>query len=184
MLGKIRQGLYWWTRQSGGATAVEFSLVGLPFIFMLIGTIEMALMFSAQSLLEASTATAARLIRTGQIQQSPVDDQELMFRDALCDFADILIPCEKIQYQVISLPDFGSASGQPDAQFDENGNLQDQGFAPGGVSDVVLIRVAYRYPIKTPLMQPVLTNSGDSSRIMMSTVVLQTEPYDFEDEEE
>ena len=43
-----------------------------------------------------------------------------------------------------------------------------------------MIRVAYRYEIKTPLMQPFLTNDSNAQRIMFSTVVLQTEPYEFE----
>jgi len=169
-----------WLRGTAGVTAVEFSLVGLPFIVMMIGTIEMAMMFTTQSLLEASTSTAARMIRTGQIQQAPADEQEDMFRDAVCNFASILIPCAAIQFQVVELPDFGAAGDMPEAEFDDDGNLQDQGFSTGGSSDVVLIRVAYNYPIVTPMMQPVLNNDGNGGRQMLSTVVLRTEPYDFD----
>lgn len=168
-----------WFQKENGSMAVEFSFVSLPFIFMIIGTIETALMFTSQSLLSASTATAARLIRTGQIQQGAGDPEET-FRNAVCDFAAILIPCDDIQFQVLDLEDFGAADDLPDATFDENGNLQNQGFSPGGVNDVVLIRVAYNYNIVTPLMQPVLTNTGGSTRTMLSTIVLQTEPYQFE----
>jgi Flp pilus assembly protein TadG len=179
------RGMRWvkkWWFGTDGATAVEFSLLALPFVVMIIGTIEIALMFTTQSLLDASTSTAARLIRTGQIQQSDAGDQEQLFRDTLCDFASILIPCGEIQFQVDNLDSFGDADGAPPPTFDEDGNLQNQGFSPGGVSDVVLIRVAYKYSIITPLMQFVLTNRGDGSRLMMSTIVLQTEPYEFEDD--
>jgi Flp pilus assembly protein TadG len=175
MMGFIRS----WFREEDGVTAVEFSLVATPFVFMMIGIIEMSLMFAAQSLLEASTTTAARLIRTGQIQQSG-GDQEQLFRDAVCNFAEILIPCDDIQFQVTDMGDFGDAEEFPPAEFDEDGNLMNQNFSAGGSSDVVMIRVAYRYPIMTPLMQPMLTNDASNERVMMSTVVLQTEPYDFE----
>ena len=168
-----------WAKNEEGVTAVEFALVGLPFLIMVIGIIEMALMFTAQSLLEASTAQAAREIRTGAVQQGGGEDD---FTEALCDFASVFIPCDEIQYQVVAMEDFGEAEDFPPASFDADGDLEDQGFDPGGVSDVVMIRTAYTYPIKTPMMQVVLTNNGGTSRIMLSTVVLQTEPYEFEDE--
>lgn len=171
----------WWRGQEG-VTAVEFSLLALPLVVMVIGTIEIALMFTTQSLLDASTYTAARMIRTGQIQQSDGGSQEQLFRDTLCDFAAILIPCGDIQFQVNTLPDFGDAEEMPPPQFDEDGNLQGQDFDPGGVNSVVMIRVAYQYSIMTPLMQPMLTNRGDGTRLMLSTIVLQTEPYEFDDE--
>lgn len=170
-----------WAKDKEGQTAVEFALVGIPFVLMIVGTIEMALMFTAQSVLQEATFTAARLIRTGQIQQSGGNQQE-MFRDAVCDFAAALIPCGRIQFQVEPVPSFGDADDMAGAEFDDDGNLEDQGFDPGGVSDIVLIRVAYNYPIVTPLMQPMLTNNGGSTRNMISTIVLQNEPYEFEEE--
>ncbi|PZO82058.1 MAG: pilus assembly protein, partial [Micavibrio aeruginosavorus] len=49
----------------------------------------------------------------------------------------------------------------------------------GGASDVVLIRVLYNYPVMTPLMGSMLaTISTDNTRRLVSTVVLQTEPYE------
>lgn len=165
-------------RNEEGSTAVEFAIVGIPFIFMIIGIIEMALMFTTHSLLESSLSQAGRQIRTGAVQLGAGQD---FFRDTLCENAALLIPCAQLQYQVVALEDFSDAADFPDAEFDEEGNLEDQQFDPGGVSDVVMIRVAYRYPIKTPLMQPLLTNNGDFSRILLSTMVLQSEPYEFED---
>ena len=162
-----------------GTTAVEFSLIAAPFIFMLIGVIEMALMFASASLLEGSAATAARLIRTGQVQQA--GGSQAMFENTLCNFAAPLINCEDLQYQVYSVDTFDEADNLPDAQFDADGNLTYTTYDPGGVSDVVLIRVAYSYNITTPLLQTFLTNNGDNTRTMMATIVLQTEPYEFED---
>jgi len=168
-----------WNKDEEGSTAVEFALIGIPFIFMVIGIIEMALMFTAQSLLESSTSEASRQVRTGAVQQGGGED---VFRDTLCDFSSLLIPCDDIQYQVESVESFDDAQEFPDAQFDDDGNLEDQSFDPGGVSDVVLIRVAYQYPIKTPMMSLILSNNSSNKRILLSTVVLQTEPYEFEDD--
>lgn len=168
-----------WLKDDDGATAVEFALVGIPFVFMIIGIVEMGLMFTSQSLLEASTASAARQVRTGAVQEG---GGEAMFQQELCDFANVLINCNELQYQVVTMADFGEAEDFPDPTFDEDGNLEDQQFDAGGVSDVVMIRTAYQYPIKTPLFQLMLSNNGGNTRTMLSTVVLRTEPYQFEDD--
>ena len=171
-----------WFKRKEGTTAVEFALVGIPFVLMIVGTLEMSLMFTAQALLHESTFTAARLIRTGQIQTGEVEGGETAFREAVCDFAALMIPCDRIQFQVQQVPSFGDAQDLPPAEYDEDGNLEDQGFDPGSVSEIVLIRVAYNYPVITPFMQPFLAESGKSTRTMLSTIILQNEPYEFEED--
>lgn len=170
-----------WSKDKSGVAAVEFSLIGIPFILMIVGIIELSLMFAAQSLLHEATFTASRLIRTGQIQTAG-GNQAQAFREAVCRFSSRMIPCNEIQFQVRQLPNFGAAEAIPPAEFDDDGNMADQDFDAGGVSDVVLIRVSYNYNIITPLMQPLLTNRGGGSRIMLSTIVLQNEPYQFVEE--
>jgi len=156
--------------------AVEFSLIGLPFILMTVGVVEMALVFTSQSVLQNATFSAARLIRTGQLQQGLMGDPEQAFREAVCDFAALAIRCDNIQFTVSRLDDFSDADDmQP--EFDEDGNLQNTEFEPGAENDVVLIRVVYNYRITTPVMQQVLSDVGSNRRGLMSTIVLQTEPY-------
>lgn len=167
-----------WFRDKRGTAAVEFALIGFPCIFLIVGIVEMAVMFTAQSVLHESAFTASRMIRTGQLQQSPGGGQESMFRTAVCDFAALMIPCNAIQFQVQQVPSFGDAEDMP-PRFDDDGNLQDTGFDPGGPEDVVLIRIAYNYPVKTPLMQPLLANKG-AYRTLFTTIVMRTEPYEME----
>jgi Flp pilus assembly protein TadG len=169
MTGLLRK----WIRRKDGATAVEFALVAFPFVMMTIGIAELALMFTTQSVLYESAFTASRMIRTGQLQLS--GGTEETFRDAVCEFSAALIPCNNIQFTVQQVPSFADAEDMP-PEFDDDGNLQDQSFDPGNENDVVLVRVAYNYPVKTPLMQPLLANNG-TKRTMFSTIVLRTEPY-------
>lgn len=154
---------------------MEFSMVGVPFVLMTIGIIEIALMFTAQSLLHESAFTAARLVRTGQVQQAGGEEQ--MFRDAVCDFASVMIPCDEIQFQVREMPSFADA-GDDEFELDEEGNLTDTSFDPGGASSVVVIRVVYNYPLRTPLMGSFFSNRAGDKRTLMTTMVLQTEPYE------
>jgi len=108
-----------WTDDKKGTAAVEFALVGFPLIFMIIGIIEISLLFTSQSLLQASTDQAARQIRTGAVQQG---GGETLFSDTLCDFADFFINCDDLQYQVISMDNFEDAEELPDPSFDDDGN--------------------------------------------------------------
>ena len=178
----MRRLLYRYRKDESGATAVEFALVAVPFFFLIIGLFEMAMLFTAQGLVEAATNVAARQIRTGQIQQSGADP-ETMFRDQLCGFSQALLNCERFQIQVVNMDSFADAEAMEDPEFDEDGNMVGQAFDPGDANDVVLVRVAYRFPIMTPLLAPLMRNDavGDNARLLMSTIVLQTEPYEFEE---
>lgn len=167
-----------WLKNIKGTTAVEFSLIGVPFVIMTVGTVEMAIMMASQSLLQESTFAASRMIRTGQLQQAEGGGNEEMFRDAVCDFSSLLIPCNDIQFQVQTMPTFADAQDEPLPTFDEDGNLESEDFDAGGESDIVMIRVVYNYPIRTPFMTPSLANTSNGKRTMMSTIVLQTEPYE------
>lgn len=173
MLSKI---LKIWTRNRDGVTAIEFSLLAIPYLMLFIGIIEFSIMHVSASLLEGATGSAARLIRTGQIQQGGADP-ETAFRDQFCSFATVLIDCNDVIIEVRQLPSFTDISAA-NPQYDEDGNLIPQGFDAGGSGDRVLIRVGYRYEVMTPFISPLLT-AGSGSIPFMSTIVLQTEPYEF-----
>lgn len=167
-----------WFRAESGATAVEFAMVAIPFTYLLIGIIEMSLMFVGMSTLDSATSSAARLIRTGQVQQAQGDPEQL-FKDKLCNAASIFLDCAKIQYEVVRMDGFSDFASYP-ATFDENGDLDSQGFDAGSVDDVILIRTVYKYPLMTPVMASLLSDADGRSKTFISTIVLETEPYDVE----
>lgn len=173
------QWVQFWFRDKRGATAVEFALVAVPFTFLLIGIIEMSILFAASSNLHSATNDASRLVRTGQAQSSA--DPEQAFRDRLCQKVDVLLDCSRLQYEVVTMDDF-SDFGSFEATYDDDGNLQSQGFNAGGSSDVVLIRVIYRYPLMVPLVGTLLADGPGMTKLLIATVVLQTEPYDINEE--
>lgn len=166
-----------WFKRDDGTTAIEFSFLIFPYILLTLGIVELSLMFTAESLLEGSTSMAARQVKTGQIQSSGSADMQGDFRAALCAAAPVLITCDDIVIEAMTMDSF-SGFGDMAPVFDEDGNMVSQGFALGGSSERVLIRVSYRYTGMTPLVGPMLWGA-DNSRLFMSTIVLQTEPYDF-----
>lgn len=174
-----------WLKSADGTTAIEFALLAAPFFTVIMGIIEMSIMFATASILEGGTNTAARLIRTGQIQQTTSDPeaQEELFREAFCEHAAILVNCADVDIEVINIGDFGSFDDF-EPEFDEDGNMASQGFDAGSVSDYMLVRTGYRYNLMTPLIGSLLGEGGTNTRYFMSTIVLQTEPYEFVGEEE
>jgi Flp pilus assembly protein TadG len=174
MLGKFFRS---WVDRKEGTTAIEFSLMAIPYFMLTIGILEVSIMYASACLLEGATTAAARLIRTGQVQQAESADPEEMFRDAVCDYAEALIACDKVIIEVRQMESFDDYDSMG-AQYDEDGNMVSQGFDAGGSNDRVLIRVAYRYEMLTPFIGPLLVGP-DNSRQFMSTIVLQTEPYEF-----
>ena len=186
VLGKINSFLRLKTKPlregEEGTTALEFSLMAWPFFLMTFGIFELSMMFAAGSLLDGSLNDAARLIKTGQLQQGDPDGAEELFQQALCAKAPVLIDCTEIRYEVISMGDgdfFDAANTE--AQYDANGAFIPGGFTPGGVSDVVLVRAIYDYQLFTPLVAQFMTGLTGHYR-MVSTIVFQTEPYEFETE--
>ena len=55
-----------------GATAVEFALVAAPFLALLVGILQSALVFFASRVLDEVTEEASRNLMTGQAQQGGV----------------------------------------------------------------------------------------------------------------
>lgn len=164
-------------KNTDGTTAIEFSLLVVPYLLLTLSIIELSIMYASASLLEGATGSAARAIRTGEIQQSGADP-EVAFRERLCNFAIILIDCNDVVIEVQQMASFGDF-GSLAPTYDSDGNLVSSGVNPGGSNDRVLIRAAYRYPMMTPFIGQ-LMGGENNSRLFMSTIVLQSEPYDFE----
>ncbi|MGE4314272.1 MAG: TadE/TadG family type IV pilus assembly protein [Pseudobdellovibrionaceae bacterium] len=161
-----------------GATAVEFALVAVPFTFLLMGIIEVSLFFAASAVIQGATTDAARLIRTGQVQNSENQDPEEMFAEKLCDAASVFAKCDNLKYEVVQMDSYADFSAYPPT-YDENGVFQSNGFTTGGSNDIVMVRTVYRYKLMIPIIAQIFQDPdrSDGTRLIMSTVIFQTEPY-------
>jgi Flp pilus assembly protein TadG len=154
----LRKLLTAWVKREEGTTAIEFALMAFPFLFLVLAIIEVSVMYAGATLLEGSTEAA--------------------FRAALCDYATVLIRCDDFIIEVQPMTNFTDYSSmQP--QYDEDGNMVSTGFNAGGSESKMLVRVAYRYTMLNPFVG-VLLLGPTNSRLFMSTIVLQTEPYEFD----
>src|ERR1700730_14880539 len=81
-----------------GVSSVEFAIVGPVFLMLLLGIFELGSMVFVQSVLDGSARQAARLIRTGQAQNS--GNTQTFFQTNLCNSATSVIGCSNLIYQV------------------------------------------------------------------------------------
>ncbi len=179
MIKKIR---HLWSGNDG-ATAVEFAFFAVPMAFLLIGMVEIGLMSTTGTVLQGATDASARLIRTGQAKNS--GDPEGAFKNMLCEQVELLIDCNDLDYEVIKISE-GSSFGDVaqdmeiiDPIVNIQNELQPRGFDPGKENSLIMVRVAYNYPLRTPFTGPVLADNGQTTKLLMATAIIQNEPYEF-----
>jgi Flp pilus assembly protein TadG len=159
-------------RVRSGTAAVEFALVGPLFVFLMAVAFDLGLLLFTQSVLNAATLTASRIIMTNQTGGSSTS-----FTTALCNNMEGLVPCADLQYYVQSASSFSAMNPIGTS----GGNLKNAGtFSPGSAGADVVVQVAYSRPTLIPWAliyvgghDSVISNS---SNLLVSVVSFQNEP--------
>jgi Flp pilus assembly protein TadG len=166
-------------RDERGAVVIEFAMLAFPFMLIIVAILELSLYFAAASVIQGGVIEAARLIRTGQLQaEADLAAAQQIFRDEVCEQAGAITDCNNFQFDVRKLTSFEADTS---AEFDEDGNMT-ANFESDQLTAgcVALIRVVYPYQFFTPFFGGIWADEfGNSSRRIITTVVLRTEPYDF-----
>jgi Flp pilus assembly protein TadG len=164
-------------RHQRGAVAVEFGLILLPFLALMFGIMETALVFFADQTLETAAAESARLIMTGQAQNQSLT--AATFKNAVCARIYGLFDCQNGVYvNVQTYSSFGSISYSP--PLDSHNNLVTSNFVyqPGGPGDIVVVQLFYQWPIYVSLMNlNSLSNMSGNKRLLVATAAFRNEPY-------
>ncbi|WP_052027044.1 TadE family protein [Rhodovulum sp. PH10] len=159
-------------RRRDGATAVEFAMVLFPFVMILFMTMETAMVFFAQQMLETGVADAARLVQTGQTKS--ID--ESAFRTRACsNLLRIVFSCDKLY---VDVQNYGSSFSGIDTsvKVDAEGKPETQ-YQTSKENEVVVVRLMYQWPIVTALVQPYLANPNSTSRLLVATAAFRNEPF-------
>ncbi|MDG2530975.1 TadE/TadG family type IV pilus assembly protein [Caulobacter endophyticus] len=155
-------------RAEGGATAVEFGLVLLPFLLLFFGIIELALVYFASMTLENAVVDAGREIRTGQVQTGGGDAGS--FKTSVCSRMNWLesgCPAA-LRVDVRTVATFNASSGLA--------TPKSPCWDPGGAESLVLVRAYYDWPLITPLLQAVM-QTANGKRTLTFTTAFANEPY-------
>ncbi len=173
--GRSRGELWRLASCEDGGTAVEFSLVAVPFLGLLFAILETGLVFFAGQVLETAAADSARLIRTGQAQTQGFD--QARFRQEVCNRTYGLVQCSGPLY--VDVQKFGSfTSINLPNPIDQNGNLVNNFvYQPGTAGDIVVVRVLYEWPIFVAKLGYNLANMSGSKRLLVATAAFRNEPY-------
>ena len=170
-------------RNTKGSVAVEFALIAPIFFLLLFAILETSLAWFGGMVLENGMKQTARLIRTGQAQNSNMTQQQ--FRDALCAQISVVLSCDpdKLYIDVRSYSSFaGAAFPNPindDGTLNPNLNTYSLGGSTqaSGVDTIVLARAFYTWQMFTPLIGRFYANMPNNVRLLSSSVAFRNEPF-------
>lgn len=180
-LRRLRETARTLSRAEGGAAAVEFALVALPFFLLLFGTIELALVFLLATSLENATDMAARQVRTGEMQTAG-GATAATFKTLVCQNLGWLQgDCSSNLYvDVRTFASFASVASPGPIVTSGGKTSFDQSkltFAMGAAGDIVVVRTYYTWPIVTPLVSKAMQSLSDGHMVVSSVAAFRNEPY-------
>jgi Flp pilus assembly protein TadG len=173
-------------RQQDGAAAVEFAIVAVPFLGLLFAILETAMVFFSGQTLEATLASSARLILTGQAQTTdfktsapattPWTKEE--FKTAVCARLSSMFDCSKLYVSVDTVANFASAdTSTPVADGKLTVDTNALPYNTGNPGDIVVVSIYYEWPIAVTLLNTHISNLGGDKRLLLATSVFRNEPY-------
>ncbi len=161
-------------RNRAGSGAVEVALVAIPFCFMIFAILEVALVFTLDSVLENAAIDTGRLVRTGQASAQGMTAAQ--FKNELCSrmsiFSDDCATSATIDVRVI--PQFKTTPPDPVS----GGVFNPAGltYANGNPGDLILVRVWYQHPLLTTFLSQALSKVGDRTAVLTATTAFRNEP--------
>lgn len=164
-------------RDRRGATAIEVSLLVLPFAMLSFAILETTVSFAAQQVLSNAVDQISREVRTGQLTLANTTKQE--FRDKICGEISIMVgtTCSGLVWDLKSYNTFADVPKtiprSPDGDIDATGFTYD----PGSESSIVSLRLFYKWPVLIDLMKSSMSNLPDDKTLLYASVTWQNEPF-------
>lgn len=160
-----------------GAAAIEFGFVAAPLFALLVGILQIGVVFLAQQQLETAVEKSARTVLTGNVQKAGLTSAQ--FASALCANLTVLFKCSQVMVDMQSASAFSAAStSAPTFTYDADGNVTNTwSFETGSAHAVMVLRVMYQFPVVGGPLNVALANLGNGKRLLMATAVFQVEPY-------
>jgi Flp pilus assembly protein TadG len=160
---------------ASGASAIEFAIVAVPLIWLILATMQVGLLYSANYSLENATAQGARLIRTGQAQSKKFDAEG--FKKEVCKHLTSMLSCEKLKVDVRRFSSFSSS--ELTNPLDSKGAMKTSfSYDPGVGGEVVVVRSFYPWDMPASLPDIIdLSNMKDSQRMLIATAAFRNEPF-------
>ena len=165
-------------RAERGATAVEFALIAMPFFALLFGTLQMGLLFMTSTTIESAAMTAARQVRTGQLQNAGNNTSQ-GFKDLICGDMTWLTYDDCEHNVSIDVRTFGNFASITSTLPVKNGAIDPTQlqFNSGTNCSIVMVRVFYPYTLFAPSFTPGLPDLGSNQKLITVATAFRNENW-------
>ncbi len=166
-------------RDRGGAVAIEFTILAIPFAMLVFAILESCISFAAQQVMSNAADDIARQLRTGQIRAAEVTEERL--RGLVCERMEIIVTsgCPGLEVDLREFDTFEEAADLT-IELTADGDIDTADFevAPGPSMSRNTLRVFYRWPVMTDFMRRSMSNLKDGKTLHFASVTWQNEPFD------
>jgi Flp pilus assembly protein TadG len=168
-------------RNRDGATAIEFTLLAIPFSMLVFAILESCISFAAQEIMTNATDDVARQLRTGQLLKANVT--EVSLKKAICDRMEFMVAkgCPDLFVDLNTYATFAAAADvKIKFTSDVPPDLDSSGFVvtPGGALTKNMLRVFYKWPVMTDFMTKWMSDIKGGKTLHFASVTWQNEPFD------
>jgi Flp pilus assembly protein TadG len=162
-------------RGERGMAAVEFAFVAPVFLGMMLGILQLTLIYFAKEALETVTEASARGVLTGQVQAGGLTQAQ--FQSAVCNNSYALFTCSGLMVDLQPAASLSTINtGEPTLTFNGSGAVTNSWvFNPGAKGDIMVLRVMYQWPLFTGPLGLNLANLSNGNLLMMATAVFKNE---------
>jgi Flp pilus assembly protein TadG len=162
-----------------GSTAVEFSIVVMPFLGLMMSSFEIGWFYLANSVVDAATIDAARVIRTGEAQKNAMNKEA--FFNAICPSVAPLGNCRsRMTVEVRTFATFAQLAADTSnatCADDQPTAVNAIPYQPGAVSEIVRVRICYLYDTMNPALGANLSQTANGRRRIVSAHIFRNEPF-------
>jgi len=160
-----------------GSAAVEFAMVALPFLALIMGILEISMIYLVSTTLENATSDVARQIRTGQLQTTGGATAATFTASICSELSWLGSSCaSKLYVDVRTFSTFANVT-QPSPV--NNGAVDPTAlqFQLGAAGDIVLVRAFYQWTLFTPVLDGMAATLNGGSTLITATAAFKNEPY-------
>lgn len=174
--------------RNDGATAIEFSILALPFMVLIFGILELAIVFFTTTSLQHNLTSNTRSIRVGA--QSSICGDINQIKQEICDDLDVQGCMAKLNLNITQvgndfnagvLTQFQASNFSVDADQDEDTiNFDAPEILDPNITgnQIVLVKAVYLHDLILPGQLTRLGNFGlNNTRILTVTQAMRTEPF-------
>ncbi len=172
-------------RERSAVVAVEFAMIGAPFLLMILEIFQSALFVYCSGMLDHAAQAAARKIMTGSVQNGSLTAAQ--FRtNLLCPQLPATMPCANV---IVNIQTFSEAAypggfysfvnaAQTAIVIPPLDNSQ-TAFCPGGSGQYVYLQVFYAMPLLGAIWLPAVTATfnGQTVKLVSAAAAFKNEPY-------